>query len=386
MSQIIPEKVGFFRQLVTRTTGTGLDIGGTLAKIVYYEPYLSTTETDIEIIDQTKKTEFEHMQRLHKFINSSTTYGITGFRDKKFEYHSTELGGTLYFIKFQTGMMSDFLQLVKENKLVSRAAQICATGGGALKFETDFLEQLHIELRKQDELECLLRGINFSLQTFKNECFYLKDPMTESMQKIYIELDIQSSSIYPFIVCNIGSGVSILKVTSENTFARIGGSSIGGSTFLGLARTFTGCETFNEALELASQGDHSQVDMLVKDIYGKSYDLFNLPGDIVASSFGKLVRKSSTEAFETIEKQHFAKSALLTVTNNIGSIAHLHARLEGVDKVFFVGSFFANNIFSMKNLAYATDFWSKGSIKAVFLEHEGYFGALGALIQSFAIV
>lgn len=35
----------------------------------------------------------------------------------------------------------------------------------------------------------------------------------------------------------------------------------------------------------------------------------------------------------------------------------------------------------MQLLASALDYWSKGAIKALFLEHEGYFGALGCLLQ-----
>lgn len=35
----------------------------------------------------------------------------------------------------------------------------------------------------------------------------------------------------------------------------------------------------------------------------------------------------------------------------------------------------------MKLLAYAMDYWSKGTLQALFLEHEGYFGAIGCLLQ-----
>lgn len=35
----------------------------------------------------------------------------------------------------------------------------------------------------------------------------------------------------------------------------------------------------------------------------------------------------------------------------------------------------------MKLLAYAMDYWSKGTLKALFLQHEGYFGAVGCLLQ-----
>jgi len=32
-------------------------------------------------------------------------------------------------------------------------------------------------------------------------------------------------------------------------------------------------------------------------------------------------------------------------------------------------------------LSYAMDFWSNGQTKALFLEHEGYFGAVGCLLE-----
>lgn len=36
----------------------------------------------------------------------------------------------------------------------------------------------------------------------------------------------------------------------------------------------------------------------------------------------------------------------------------------------FVGNFLRINMISMKVLAYAMDYWSKGQLKALFLEHE----------------
>lgn len=53
--------------------------------------------------------------------------------------------------------------------------------------------------------------------------------------------------------------------------------------FHGLCCLLTGCTTFEEAIELASKGDNSYVDKLVKDIYGGDYTLFGLPGDTVAA-------------------------------------------------------------------------------------------------------
>lgn len=50
-------------------------------------------------------------------------------------------------------------------------------------------------------------------------------------------------------------------------------------------------------------------------------------------------------------------------------------------QVVFVGNFLRVNPISMKLLAYAMEFWSNGTMKGLFLEHEGYFGALGCLLQ-----
>lgn len=43
---------------------------------------------------------------------------------------------------------------------------------------------------------------------------------------------------------------------------------------------------------------------------------------------------------------------------------------QNIDRVVFVGNFLRINMVSMKLLAYAMDFWSKGQLKALFLEHE----------------
>lgn len=46
-----------------------------------------------------------------------------------------------------------------------------------------------------------------------------------------------------------------------------------------------------------------------------------------------------------------------------------------------MGNFLRVNPIAMKLLAYAMEFWSNGTLKGLFLEHEGYFGALGCLLQ-----
>jgi len=89
-------------------------------------------------------------------------------------------------------------------------------------------------------------------------------------------------NLYPYIIVNIGSGVSIISVQSEDDVKRIGGSSIGGGTFTGLCALLADCTSFAEAISLAEEGDNTKVDKLVKDIYGGNYEKFGLSGDTIA--------------------------------------------------------------------------------------------------------
>lgn len=100
------------------------------------------------------------------------------------------------------------------------------------------------------------------------------------------------SQPYPFILVNVGSGVSVLAVYGPNNYKRISGTSLGGGTFLGLCTLLTGSTTFEEAIRLATQGDHRKVDKLVKDIYGGDYERFGLHGELVAARYVEIERES----------------------------------------------------------------------------------------------
>jgi len=194
---------------------------------------------------------------------------------------------------------------------------------------------------------------------------------------------ISYSSTYPYLLVTIGTGVSILRVDGPRKHERISGSSIGGGTYWGLIRLLTDVEDFEAVMRLAEKGDPAKVDMMVGDIYGKdskALEKLGLPSDIVASSFGKLVAKEDPAS--GLKQEDLARALLLMVTNNIGQVAYLNAQLHKTSRIYFVGNFLRSNIISQRRLSYAINYWSKGKMEALFLEHEGYFGALGAFLVS----
>lgn len=69
----------------------------------------------------------------------------------------------------------------------------------------------------------------------------------------------EEGDLYPYLLVNIGSGVSMVKVTGEGQYERVSGSSLGGGTFWGLCRLLTQRKDFDEMLELSMQGDNANV-------------------------------------------------------------------------------------------------------------------------------
>jgi len=350
----------------------GMDIGGSLVKLVYFE----TTD----ITKSEEDDEVETMKNIRRYLTKNSAYGNTGHRDVHLQMDNVCVGGrrgSLHYIRFPTSEMGNFLELAKSKGMATLASTVCATGGGAYKFEEDFQREVNMQLHKADELDSLIRGIHYIEANDTKECYYWSNPKDEELCE---RVPFDFSNPYPYLVVNIGSGVSILAVYGPGPehYKRVTGTSLGGATFLGLCCLLTGCESFEEAISLAAKGNSNNVDKLVADIYGGDYPKFNLKGDTVASSFGRMISK---ERRAKVSKEDLARATLVTITNNIGSIARMCASNENIERVVFVGNFLRVNTISMKLLAYAMEFWSKGTLKALFLEHEGYFGAVGCLLE-----
>ena len=86
---------------------------------------------------------------------------------------------------------------------------------------------------------------------------------------------------------------------------------------------------------------------------------------------------------ENAKPEDLALATLQMLTMNVGLIAHLHAEAHGATCTLFAGNFLQHNPLALRTLAYFTDYASKGQREALFLKHEGYFGATGALLHHF---
>jgi type II pantothenate kinase len=367
----------------------GIDIGGTLTKLVYFEP------TDHNEFIETPDEQIRE-KTIHRYLTTNKAYGETGVRDVNLELSGVKINdrtGIIHFIRFPTDRMMNFVRLVKDKGFAQMSSTVCATGGGAEKYAKVAEEELGMYFHKAEEMRSLIKGIEFIAQTNLDECYYYDNPLSDNYKKVIWRWSSARCSTtdhihddkkcppaeglqYPYLVCNIGSGVSVVVVSGHNDFKRVSGSSIGGGFFQGLCFWLCGCETFEEAIELATKGNNKNVDKLVGDIYGKDYDAAGLPSDTIAASFGKVLSKSDSK---NVKKEDLACSALVTTANNIGSIALNIANHHGIERIVFAGNFLRVNPIAARLLAHAMNFWSSGTKKALFLNHEGYFGAVGCL-------
>ncbi|KAL5233685.1 hypothetical protein ACI65C_001095 [Semiaphis heraclei] len=293
----LPDTLEVFRNL-KNAKQFAIDIGGSLTKIAYY----STVS-------------FRRVYYATDNLNKNDDKNKDDKNDK-FVYTYSEQA-RLHFVKFETKYIENCLDFIGDNLVNSderKGKSIKATGGGAYKYSKLIQDKLGLKVDKEDELTCLITGCNFLLKNISDEAFvYNRNGSPE------YEFQTADPHVFPYMLVNIGSGVSILKVESDSCYERIGGTATGGGTFWGLGTLLTKAKSFDELLDLAEKGDHRKADMLVKDIYGGDYETLGMHSDLIASSFGKICPRQ-----------------------NAGT---------------------------------------KGTVQSLFLRHEGYLGAIGAFLK-----
>ncbi|XP_073010556.1 pantothenate kinase 1-like isoform X2 [Typha latifolia] len=319
-----------------------LDIGGTLIKVVYFS---DGKEGNME--------------------------GRNG---------NSAVGGQLCFVKFERRRLDECLDFIEKRMLLSASGKLWtskahvtlkASGGGAFKFADAFKEKIGVSLDKLDEMDSVVAGANFLLQKIPDASFTHMNGKRDS-------INISPKDLFPYLLVNVGSGVSIIKVTGSRKFERVTGTHIGGGTIFGLAKLLTGCMSYDEFLKLSQSGDNLVLDLIVKDICGELVcQEQGLSASTLASSFGKVI--TSERQLTDYRREDLATTILSAFTYNIAQISFLVASLLGLKRVFFGGSYIRGHTSTMDHITYAIDYWSKGQMQAVFLHHEGFLGALGAL-------
>lgn len=134
----------------------GLDIGGTLAKLVFFESEIRPSWCNGRFAQVIKSLGVEAVRSEdHRDVQDfvfSRQGSFWGAQDKELAFYDEELQGVFHFLCFQSEKMDRFVSLLAAQDLHHHIDEIYTTGGGAYKYASLFSERLGISLKPVDEL------------------------------------------------------------------------------------------------------------------------------------------------------------------------------------------------------------------------------------------
>jgi len=365
----------------------GLDIGGTLAKLV-----VATHDTPDGVaqlaalgpgsrcfpqlsFDAVGASPYQrrNQRRPSAGVQRRAADAGRSVLDHLFHTESSHATLQLRFVSVGTAGLEQAVRKLRSQFALEdmrQVREIVTAGGGGHKFAAMFREVLRVQLVPFKELQAVVDGLLFLSQFGPEDELYCQDDACYAWPE----------TLFPFVLVNMGSGVSVLRVDGPQHFTRIGGTSVGGATFLGLSRALTGVGDFRELMRLAARGDASAIDKSVGDIYGAAgcTDL-GMPHDLTAASFAKL-SGADGELPAPASAPDLVAATLRMVAQVSTVIAIAHAKQIGcMDRVFFVGGFLQNNDLAQSLIT--TSMLSLGG-RAIFCRHAPFLGALGSLAAS----
>lgn len=86
----------------------------------------------------------------------------------------SSIGGRLNFLKFETDRIDACIEFMRklqadhqhDNGSTPEALCVMATGGGAFKYYDRIMEALGVEVKREDEMECLIIGMGIAESWF----------------------------------------------------------------------------------------------------------------------------------------------------------------------------------------------------------------------------
>lgn len=136
-----------------------------------------------------------------------------------------------------------------------------------------------------------------------------------------------------FLVVSMGTGTCMVQVRQGKHgaawFEHIGGTGVGGGTFLGLAKSLLKETDLGRLRKMFRRGDRSKVDLSVGDIVGSGIGV--VPAEATASNLARLARVVD------FSKNDVAAGIVNLIGQTIGITAAFAARAHGCDFVLLTG-------------------------------------------------
>lgn len=173
------------------------------------------------------------------------------------------------------------------------------------------------------------------------------------------------SDITNAVIVSMGTGTAFVKAENGNV-KHLGGTGVGGGTLLGLSNRMLNVRHFDDIVEMAKEGQLSNVDLFVEDI--SSEVIISLPPETTASNFGKISDLAS--------KPDIAQGIINLVFQTIGVLSIFAARIDNTKDIVLTG-----NLTNVPQSASIFEGLTKlHSVQFHIPEHAEYATAVGAAI------
>ncbi len=133
------------------------------------------------------------------------------------------------------------------------------------------------------------------------------------------------------LVVSMGTGTCLVGVRG-NEILHVGGTGVGGGTFLSLCDLLLEEPAPDRLVELFKKGDRWKVDLSVKDIVGEG--IGRVPGHMTASNLGKMARGAKEIDFT---KEDLAAGLANLVGQTIATSAVFAAKAENLETIVLTG-------------------------------------------------
>jgi len=200
--------------------------------------------------------------------------------------------------------------------------------------------------------------------------------------------------LYPCLLAMCGSGNGFFQISADGSFKLLDGSNRGGKSFHGFGSLLTGCENFEELLELAANGNQRSVDMFSDDLFqtdGKTegddslYAKGGRTAPIIMYAFGKAIGTKLND----FKREDVAAALLNFFIMDTAQTMTLIALSAGIKRIVLCGSF-VNSALVRKRLTsetvkrnlFAAAFGQPG-VKFDFIKPGAHLGAIGALVSNY---
>ncbi len=130
------------------------------------------------------------------------------------------------------------------------------------------------------------------------------------------------------VVVSMGTGTAIVRAENGKDPVYLGGTGVGGGTLIGLSKQLIGVSDIDAIVELAKEGNLSNVDLVVSDITRK--DLPGMSSNLTAANFGKLS--------DLATKNDLALGLINMIFESVAMLALFASRASGIDNIVMTGN------------------------------------------------